>query len=278
MARRRTWWSNAALRSALLEGVGGSISLASIFGNGEKGWVRLPGSVYGECYVERSAPTTLCTNGTTCGTYRDLITGTDWVASADARRPAFVVSGGLTNLDYDGSDDCHIGPTINFGGTDKITLIEAVEADVGISTQIVTELSAAASVNPGAFNSGFRIANNGDFFWGLNGDAATVTRATAGASTPRKVLASCVFDIGGAGVADEIKPAIDGVVPSLTNGGTAAGGGNFGSYVPYVGARADASLRFNGRKWGEICVGRELTAAETTYVMNLIAAAAGISL
>lgn len=260
-----------------IEGVGVDL-LRAIFANGEKGWVRLPGTQYGVAYVERSSPATICTNGSACGTYRDLVTNTDWVPSADARRPIYTVSGGLTYLDYDGSDDCLVGPTIDFSGTDKVTLIEAFELDTGALAQILTELSPTAVSNNGSFQVGTRIAASGDVFWGLRGDTANVNRSTAGAALPRKLLATCVYDLAGAATADEIKPTVNGAVVALTDSGAAAGGGNLGSYVPYIGARADGSLRFNGRKWGEICVGRVLTTAELTYCQQLVAGRAGITL
>jgi hypothetical protein len=54
------------------------------------------------------------------------------------------------------------------------------------------------------------------------------------------------FDIGGAALADEIKPRINGVL-NQTNGSGSSGTGNFGAYSLFIGRRNNASLPFNGR-------------------------------
>lgn len=254
---------------------------ASLFANGEKGWCLLPGTEFAATFQERTgaSATTPAGNGDPVGTFHDLVTGLYFSPSADARRAIYTVASGKTYLDYDGSDDCMVGPTVNFTGTDKITLITALECDTGTATQVITELSANYNSNNGAFLLMTRTAFDGDLGWGVKGDSTARFRRTATAALPRKALSTCVFDIAGATTDDEIKPRVDGAVPTLTTSNNAgAGAGNFGSYVPYIGARGNASLRFNGRVWGEICIGRALSEGEITQAQTYLAGLAGITL
>lgn len=257
------------------------VSLQSIFASGEKGWVRIPVLPYGICYQERTgaSATTVCANGDPVGTFKDLIAGTYWTASADARRPIFTVAGGLTYLDYDGTDDCLVSAaSIDLSGTNKLTYLSAEEADTGSSAQIITELSTNFNGNNGSFYHATREQADGDLSIGLRGNASEA-RATAGASLPRKALFSAPLDLSGAAIANRIAIEVNGAPPSLTDINAAASQtGNFGNYTVYHGARANSSLRFNGRVFAEMCVGRELTAAEYLYCKQLFAGLAGISL
>lgn len=255
-------------------------SLADLFANGELGWVRAPGTAYGVCYVERTGAgaTTVCGDGDPCGTYHDLVTGGYWTASADTRRPIFRSSGGLAWFDYDGSDDCHIGPTLDLTGGDELEICSAFAADT-TATGALIEMSANFNTNAGSFvfytdnNSGLR------FNWGVRGDTAAVALLhSSGLSTPAgPFVQSCRFDIGGALKADEIFPRLNGAVPSLTGSvAAAAGDGNFGNHTLYAGARGNASLRFNGQSYFEFGINRPLTSGERSFVESFAASRCGL--
>ena len=245
-------------------GGGGPIPFQiTTFANGEKGWAILPGTQFGRSYVERTSPTTLCTNGSSIGTYIDDITGVILSASADARRPIYTVASGKIYCDFDGSDDClFASAAIDFSSSDKATLITAYEVDTS-GLQMVTEFGPqVAPANDGSFFLVSSGVATGDINMALIGDSALAAQTyTAGAAIPRKVVTSTIFDIAGATVPNEIKLRIGGAAPSVTTSGN-AGAGNMGNFVPYIGARANASLRLNGRIWGQVCVNRVMPDAE----------------
>jgi hypothetical protein len=258
--------------------VTGSFSPVALFANGESGWTRLPGTPYGVSYQERSgaSATTICANGDAVGTFKDLIKNTYWTASADARRPIFSV-GSYISHDFDGVDDCLIGPTTDLTGTAKVTTFHAVECDNAAGTQIISEFSSNFNSVPGTWLMDTSDTAAGDFSFGLRNSSSATARRSGGNTLPNKVVLSCVMDLTKNTYATFTRPRVNGVTPSLTNTGTQTTGTAFANQTPYAGARGDASLRFNGRIIAEIVVGRECTPAEITATEQYLAVLAGLS-
>ena len=274
---------NRAMRIVAATGQRASASTAftplSLFSGGEAGFAYLPGTVHGASYQERTgaSATTLSGNGEVVGTYRDLITTKNFTASADTRRPIHTVSGGLTNHDYDGTDDCLLLSAFDLSGTSAVTLFVACEVDTGAVAQIICEHSANINTNNGSFAFISRDAASGDLSWSGRGATNIGGRRTATATVPRKTVTSCVYDLAQTSLAAEFSPRVDGAVPSLTDAGSTLGLGPFGNFAFYIGARGDASVRFDGRIWGMILVGRVCTAAEIIDTEQYLAGLSGVS-
>lgn len=259
------------VRSPLLgpltgRGGGGELSLenqvAAMFGNGEKGWIIAPGAASAAMYTERTGASATTPAGDTdgIGTYHDTVNDIYFTASADARRPTLNISGGLSNADFDGSDDCLVGPSIDFSASPSATIVQALELDDS-GTRIITEFSINAGTQAGAF-AVFYDNGTGRLSFILRDTASRVVGYAI--APPQKFVMTCILDISQADVEDQVMLRIDGVDVSLSFSGVDAGSANFGNHVPYIGARADSSLRFNGRKWLDMAIARTLTSQEIT--------------
>jgi hypothetical protein len=142
-----------------------------------------------------------------------------------ASRPILRAEGRRRFLEFDGSDDSLATAAINFSGTDKATVVAALQ-----------DCSFAAR------------------------GTAIAARTTPGAAIPRTYVASCRFDIAQATRETEILPRVNGIVPSLTGAGAAdAGTGNLANAVLYIGRRGGSSLPLKGRIYGLLVIGRLLS-------------------
>ena len=166
-------------------------------------------------------------------------------------------------LRYDGGDWYQTG-SINFTATDKMSVFAGVrKLSDATSFAILAELAdRGSSPDPGSFVV-CAPGSGATYFFALEGSATTQFEASNFAAPVTNVL-SCAMDISGASRDTEIFPRINGVVPTLTGGGSAnAGTGNFGNYPLYFGARFfGPSLFFTGRDYGFVIVGRAVTATE----------------
>jgi len=166
-------------------------------------------------------------------------------------------SNGMYYLSFDGTDDGMATPSINFTGTDKMTVWTGVRklSDAAIGT--VVELSANQNTNPGVFALFAPLAPaSPDFSWISKGTTAR-TAASASNAAPITVVATGIGDIG----ADIARLRLNGgakVAESLLDQGT----GNFGNYPIYIGRRAGSSLPFNGRIYQLIIRGAESNAGQ----------------
>lgn len=162
----------------------------------------------------------------------------------------------LYGLKYDGVDDYYVTPSIDFTGTDKMTVWAGVRKLSDAARAILVELSASL-VNAGSFN--IEAPNNNNFprfAFSLNGNAIAVYQSDVNQAAPANKVIQASFDIAGSTITDEIKHRINGAstTGSVTVAGP-AGTGNLGNYPLYIGSRAGTSLRFNGWEFGIIARG-----------------------
>lgn len=174
--------------------------------------------------------------GTAFTTYQKVNTATDYV---DVGFPRY--------LQFDGIDDFLVTPSVNFTGTDKMTVWAGAKANSAAANAVLFELSTTFGAgNPGSMGVLWpRLPYAVNF--GLAGTAAASRSTSAVADTVLRVISS-VFDISSASTVDEIKPRVNGAEPSLlTVDAGPAGTGNYGNYPLYIGRRGGTSLPFNGR-------------------------------
>lgn len=154
-----------------------------------------------------------------------------------------------------GSSQTMLTQAIDFSATDKVTLWSGVRKVTDASSGIVVDLSVSPAVNPGSFSlqTSETLAANYSFYLigtGIAGYKATTYTA------PISNVISCLYDIGGAAIATEILPRVNGVIPTLTaTSAGPAGTGNFGNYPLYLLSRGAASLWFGGNFYGLIIRG-----------------------
>ena len=173
-------------------------------------------------------------------------------------------------LRFNGTNQWLQTNSIDFSYSDKMFVCAGVRK-LSSSDELIAELGTSYTSQGGSYlasnvggNTVFTGRGNRS---GTNGDDAIV-------STPSPI--TCVFS--GALAINAGTPATiraNGVngTPS-TN--TTFGGGNYGNYPLYIGARAGSSLWFNGRLYGMVVAGKQASAAEiqdTEKYMNLKTAA-----
>lgn len=147
-------------------------------------------------------------------------------------------------LKFDGVDDFMVTGNIDFTGTDKMTVWAGVRQLVA-STGAVVELGATGGNAAGGF--GFLYGGTGaNHTLATHGGTAAVNRACAIPTTPTPYVVACAFDHALSGVANEIAPRQNGVVPATTDTGADSGIGNYGNAAIYIGSRGGSSLRLNG--------------------------------
>jgi hypothetical protein len=154
------------------------------------------------------------------------------------------------HLVFDGVDDFMVTPTVDFTGTDEMSVFAGVRKLSDAATTRLVELSANSD------------SNNGSFFIGAPSDTATNAYAvrsrgtlSGNASTPLAnypAPISNVVTLLGEISSDLCNMRIDG---ELFSGGGDQGTGNFGNYPLYIGSRAGTSLRFNGHIYSLITRG-----------------------
>jgi len=148
-------------------------------------------------------------------------------------------SNGLYYLSFDGTDDGMATPSIDFTGTDKMTVWAGVRKLSDAAAGIVCELSANANANNGAF---FVTAPNsaaGNFGVTSRGTIA-INAIAIGHAAPITKIVTGVFDIAG----DVSQIRVNGTAGAQTGD---QGTGNFGNYPLYIGRRGGTTLPFNGR-------------------------------
>jgi hypothetical protein len=170
--------------------------------------------------------------------------------------------------------------TVDFTGTDKVSLVYGVTTIGAATTAILAELSATANSNNGSFyvlspasaGAGFAVATRGTVAANAGGRQEGATAAN------RSAVFSSALNLAGTTNAETVSVRVNGVVATTSDLNTVNNGGNFGNYTAYTGRRAGSSLPFNGRIYSEIAVGATITATQITAVERYTARRMGVQL
>jgi hypothetical protein len=162
---------------------------------------------------------------------------------------------------FDGVDDGMATASIDFTATDKMTVLAGVRKLSDAAEGSIAELSATLASNNGTFRLTAPEGAAATLGFTSKGTAGVVASIGSIAAPATRVVTG-LADISG----DSVRIDINGVdgTPVTTDQGT----GNFGNYPLYIGARNNASVRFNGRVYSLIVRGaasttEQITAAET---------------
>ena len=167
--------------------------------------------------------------GTSRTTFQRVNTATDYV---DVGAPRY--------LSFDGTDDGMATPSINFTGTDKMTVWAGVRKLSDAAAGLVVELSAAIGTNNGAFSAFAPVSAAANAQYGSKGTTASFASPT-GLTSPLTFVMCGQSNIA----APSVSARINGVVAASST--SSQGTGNYGNYPLYIGRRGGASLPFNGR-------------------------------
>jgi len=204
--------------------------------------------------------------GSSAGTYQRIAAATD-----------YATAGFLPYLDLI-TDDSYSTNSIDFTATDKMFVCAGVTKNSDSGTATVLEAGTNAYSSAGFNLFAPRDATAATYGFSLY-QTALASYSAATFAAPITSVVSCAYDYAGATIADEIKPRINGVIPSLTiqNAGP-AGTGNFGNYSLYIGRRNYASLPLNGRIYSLIVCGKTLSASELASTESFVATKTGVTL
>jgi hypothetical protein len=147
-------------------------------------------------------------------------------------------------IKFDGVDDSLATSSVDFTGTDKMTVVAGLTKLSDAAVGVVCELSATANTTNGSFAL-LGPASNGSASAAsyLRGDTSLNAYSTAGLTAPVSYVCTELFDIAGVAASAENGMRINGVLG--TSSGTAAGAGNFGNHALNIGRRNNASLPLN---------------------------------
>lgn len=184
--------------------------------------------------------------------------GNHLVASLDARRPIYTVSGDYSFLDFDGTDDCLFSAAaIDMTATNTLSVCVGVTVDTP-HTGLFFELSSSIASNNGSWYIGY--ATNKYDFRARGTVAQSALSGTILAPATNTV-------IGKATIGTPMDITTDGITVTTA---TSTGTGNFGNYVLYMGARANVSTRFNGKNYQSFITNTILTASEIVQAQAYI--------
>ena len=190
---------------------------------------------------------TAADQASTGGAYQRVGAATDYDTSNPVWRPY---------LAFDGSDDSFSTSSIDFSGTDEMTVFAGVTKLSDVAAAMLIELSANAVSNAGAWNIQAPVTGGNLEYRYLGGGSTFRSVLDSGAAAPRTDVLTATQDISGDAM--ELRRSGVSVGTSALDQGT----GNFGNYPLFIGSRNNASLRFNGRIYSLIVLGRTATAAE----------------
>lgn len=181
---------------------------------------------------------------------------------------------GAYYLEFDGADDFLQTNSIDFTGTDKVSLFAGVRKLSDATTQMIVELSTlSGGSNSGTFGlfAPLTVASPEYHFRSAGAGGSIGVSASPFSAPISSVLCNK------SSIADKIiNIRVNGV--SAASSSTSQGTGNYGNYLLYIGRRAGASFPFNGHVYGLIGIGRLTTDAETIALEKSIAKNTGVTL
>lgn len=199
------------------------------------------------------------------------------VTQSGSNRPILRRTGAVWYLEFDGTDDYLQTASLDFTGTNKVTLFAAYMKAVDTGLAVLVEHGPSVTSNAGSFNLTAPNSAAANYGFNLNGNGTVATRvASPFAALSATNVLTCVYDLAGAGAAAEMAIRVNGVTPSLTAVGD-AGTGNFGNYPLYIGCRGAVSNPAKGYMVGLIVRGALTDSTGITGTEQQLAGRSGIS-
>ena len=165
-------------------------------------------------------------------------------------------------LAFNGTNTTYTTPSIDFTGTDKMTVWAGLTKLSDAAAALLLEHSANWNVNNGVFLVAAPGYSN-NFELGSKGTSEVVSYRT-GFQAPINANLSMSANIGGPSFVSRI----NGVSSSVST--SSQGTGNYGNYPLYIGARNNTSLYFNGRLYSLIVRGAATALPQIEAVETLI--------
>jgi hypothetical protein len=230
---------------------------ATLTTQSDGGTVSFAGDVTKGFYIWGAQLLTAADQTSTGGAYQRIAAATSYDTSNPVFRPY---------LAFDGSDDSFSTSSIDFSGTDKMTVFAGLTKltnPTGVGDpQVMVELSADRNANNGAFTlvspaDGIVQPTLG-YAFPSKGTTSVTSQVVTGYPAPITNVLTGIADISG----DVVTLRANGAQIATNTGDQ--GTGNFGNYPLFIGRRNNTSNPFNGRLYSAIILGRAATTAELT--------------
>lgn len=174
-----------------------------------------------------------------------------------------VTEAGVTTLyylEFDGVDDYLVTSSIDFSGTDKMSVFAGVRKASDVATGMIAELGTSTSSVNGTFHLACSAGGTSNYQATMRGTVAA-TASVTGYAAPITNIVGGTGDIAGDAVNLRVNAAQ--VAQSSSDLGT----GNLTALALYIGIRAGYLIPFNGWLYGLIIAGKlantsEINAAE----------------
>jgi hypothetical protein len=202
-------------------------------------------------YTDSARTTLVSTAGDLIGSPSDLSpNGNHPLQATAANRPAWQT----TYAAFDGVNDAWATGSIDFTGTDAVTVVTAFRKNNDATTQCVYELS-SSQVNNGMFDLFAPIsAGSANMRTNVRGTVQALFDTTLAA--PATLIHTMQQDIS----APLARARVNGGAWSQTT--ASQGTGNLGNYPFYIGARVAGAFRLNGNYYRQLVIGKFLSDAE----------------
>ena len=238
--------------------------LGYLFGSGEKGAWYDP-SDWTTLFQDSAGTTPVTAVGQPVGKMLDKSGLGNHAAQTTAiNRPVLQIDGnGKYYLAFNGTNSSMVTPSIDFSGTDKITVVAGVKK-VGASLyQVLLELSTTGANN--GSTSIFTQDNTLTYEYISRGTLiSSASTASAAFAAPHTAVLSGIGNISG----DASVLRVNGSQVSVNN--IEQGAGNYLNAPLYIGARAGTSLFFNGQLYGLVVRGALSTTPQITGAENFM--------
>jgi hypothetical protein len=241
-------------------------SASALFAAGEQGFWFDPSDL-SSMYQDSTGTTTPAVVDGPVGYIRDKSgRGNHATQTTDANRPTLRLASGLYYLEFDGTNDSLVTPTITLA--DAVTICAGVNKTSDASARLV--LAAAGGEQIALFAPSSAAANYAFKSFGSAG-GAVVPSASSFAAPDTAVLTG-----QGKISTDVCTLRRNGVQVATT--GADQGTGNYAAVAYHLGKRSSSTLFHSGRVYGILMLGRPATAAEITAMEAQMAARSGVTL
>ena len=169
-------------------------------------------------------------------------------------------------LAFNGTNTTYVTPSIDFTGTDKMTVWAGVTKLSDAAAAVFTELSSDVGTNGGSFyiTAPETLGASGDLKFKSRGTTNAVPAPSGAVQAPVNAVVCGIGDIA----SDTSIIRVNGIQVGSTS--SDQGTGNYGNYPLYIGARAGTSLFFNGRLYSLIVRGAATPLPHIEVVETLI--------
>ena len=179
---------------------------------------------------------------------------------------------GAYYLAFDGTDDFLVTNSINFTGTDKVSLFAGVRKLSDVASAALVELSANSGANNGVFALWSPLTALPNYACFSRGTLTSSSVTPSNYPSPNSAVLSAKYSIS-----QDVNALRVNSIQAIQNPAD-QGTGNYGNYPLYIGRRGGTALPFNGHIYSLIGIGRLTTDSETIALEKSIAKNTGVTL